>query len=130
MTSYRFSQEHNLQTVLWSIGGAIAATARFTCTAARWAAVHTARLFADALIVSAALLAVLFAAVRLLAALCFFCAPIVCKWTLAALPWAVGAAGLCGVLFVIVAYPVILLGAGVIALFAVATYPRSKAVAK
>ena len=126
MSSYELSQKHNFQTCLWAIGGAIAAVVRFLVALIRFGAMQAYRLGASALVVLFAVGAVLGAVVRLLWALGCFVAPRVTKRTWAALPWLVALSVGVAVVFVIFAYPVVLVGAAIIAAYAVVTFPRKQ----
>lgn len=114
ISSYRFSQEHNLQSILWAIGGAIVGSARLlSAIVGRVSAIVShfdpfcaslwglwALVAPDmALIINAALWAFL---------------------------WSVAACAVLGALFLILSNPLIIIGAGIIGAFGWVTYPRSK----
>ena len=102
MTSYQLSQEHNFQSILWAIGGAIHQT---PTALTRWA-VWLSALFA----LAAADLALLLSGL------------------LTVLVWVLGIAAIVGALALLLANPVLLLAGLVIVGYGWATYPQSKAV--
>lgn len=114
ISSYRFSQEHNLQSLLWGIGGAIVSTARLlSAIVGRTSAIvsHFGP-FCSSLWGMWALVAPDMA--------------LIINAFMVALLWSVAACAVLGALFLILSNPLIIIGAGIIAAFAWVTYPRSK----
>lgn len=102
MTSYQLSESINLQSVLWAIGGAIHQTPIVLTRWSVWVSGLIALAAADVALLLSGLLA--------------------------ALAWCVGIAAIVLGLGWLLANPVLLVGVAVILAYAVATYPRSKAV--
>lgn len=128
MTSYKLSESYNFQCLLWDVAGAIVGGVRLIIAIDRQTAVwrnrQTQRLYADVAVIAPALGAVLVALLGLLVAFGGYALPIVGRWALRAAPWALCIAVGAGVAALCIAYPVLLLGAGVIALFGYATFPK------
>jgi hypothetical protein len=136
-TSFQISREHNLQTILWSIGGAVIGAGRLMAATVGygrqaiggllWALIFCGRCLVDVLVVLPALCRFLWACVGLLWAIGCKYAPTVCKWALRAAPWLLGAAALFGALLIVFAYPVVVGCALGIAAYAYVSYPRKAA---
>lgn len=105
MSTYQLSQRYNFQTALWGSAAIVAVPFRLLIGAGR----------------------LLFLLCWLLWACTKHWAPIVATHTAKAAPWLLGAAVVVGAFLVIFAYPLIVVGAGIIAAYGWATWPRAKA---
>lgn len=116
ISSYRFSQEYNFQSLLWSTAGACAALVRRSVGAA-------STLRAMVLMLWAVWLPALW--LHALPDLAMLCAGI-----LRAVGWSLGIVAIVGAVALVLANPVIIGCVVVIVLFSWVTFPRSKAVRK
>lgn len=100
MTSYQFTQEHNYQSVLWAIGGAIHQTPATLTRLSVWASLVAQPFVNDACTLLAGLLTVL--------------------------AYVLGIVAVVGALALLLANPVVLLTGLGIAAYAWVTFPRAK----